>query len=263
MDPAPAVAATDLVLAYRRRVALDLSSFRIPAGTLTSLIGPNGSGKSTVLNGIAGLLEPRSGTLSVLGRSPRRAQRDVAYVFQSVHTNERLPLTVREAVTMGRYASTGPFRPLRPSDRRAVEAALDRLEVGDLRHRTLDELSGGQRQRVLVAQGLAQEAPVLLLDEPVTGLDLPARNRILAVMDEERRLGRTVIVTTHELDDAAASDHVLLLAGRVIASGPPEEVLTASHLADAYRGRVIRVDDGTLLVDEGRGAAHDHHSHHA
>ena len=258
---APAATATDLVLAYRRRVALGPASFTIPRAAVTCLIGPNGSGKSTILNGIAGVLTPRRGTLEVLGGPPARSRRRVAYVFQSVHANERLRLTAREAVVMGRYATLGPFRPLAAPDRAAVDRALERVHITDLRNHTLDELSGGQRQRVLVAQGLAQEADLLLLDEPITGLDLPSRACILQVIDEERAAGRTVVVSTHEMSDAAAADHVLLLAGHVVAEGPPPSVLTADNLAVAYEGRIIRVGDDTLLVDEARRSPHDASSH--
>lgn len=257
-----AVVAHDVVLGYRRRPVFGPTSFTIPRAGVTALIGPNGAGKSTILHAIAGAVVPLAGRLSVLGTEPRRVRRRVAYVFQSVHANERLPLTAREAVTIGRYASTGPLRPLRHPDRAAVAVAMERLDIVDLADRRIDELSGGQRQRVLVAQGLAQDAEVLLLDEPVTGLDLPSRERILAVVDEERAAGRTVVWSTHELSDAAAADHVLLLAGGVVAQGAPATVLTADHLAVAYAGRIVKVDGQTFLVDEARRTAHDRSSPH-
>ena len=174
----------------------------------------------------------------------------MAYVPQHLHANEQLPISAREVVTMGRYAHTGPWRRLRRTDRRAVDVAMGRLDVTDLGDRQLRELSGGQRQRVLVAQALAQESRLLLLDEPLTGLDPPSQAQILAVIDEERAAGRTVVTSTHSLADAATADHLLLLAGRVVAEGSPEEVLTEAILTEAYGTMVVRFGDRSLLVDD-------------
>ncbi len=243
--------AADLELAYGARTVLAAASFELPAGAVTALIGPNGAGKSTLLHAVAGLIQPHRGTLEV----PAAARPGgVALVLQATAVNEHLPITVREAVTMGRYARTGPFRRLRPDDRAAVDRALEALAITDLSSRLLHELSGGQRQRAFVAQGLAQDAEVLLLDEPITGLDIVSRGHIIAAIDAERAAGRAVVVSTHDLGDAAASDHLLLLAGRVVASGQPSSVLTDEHLADAYGGHLMRIGDGTLIIDD-----HPHH----
>jgi ABC-type Mn2+/Zn2+ transport system ATPase subunit len=239
------------VLAYRRRVALATATFDVPTGTITALIGPNGSGKTTLLHAVAGLLRPQRGTLTV----PARTQPGgVAYVLQSTQVNQYLPLTVREAVTMGRYAHRGPLRRLDRHDRDVVDAAMETVGIADLARRQLTELSGGQRQRAFVAQGLAQEAALLLLDEPVTGLDIVSREHIEHAMEAVRTGGGTVMVSTHDLGDAARADHLLLLSGRVVASGPPDTVLTDEHLGDAYGGRLLRLDGRTLLIDD-----HPHH----
>jgi iron complex transport system ATP-binding protein len=245
-----AVSASGLVLAYGDRVALDTSDFEIPAGALTALIGPNGSGKSTILNAIAGLLRPTGGRLSVPAAS--RIPPAFAYVLQSTRVNETMPVTVREVVGMGRYASLGLFRPFRQEDRALCASSMERLDIVALADRHLDELSGGQRQRVFVAQGLAQASELLLLDEPITGLDLPSTERIRAAIAGERDRGVTVVVTTHALADAAAADWVLLLAGRVVAQGPPETVLTQRHLEAAYAVS-FRTENGQFLIDD---AAH-------
>jgi len=239
------------VLAYGARTVLDTASFTVPEGAVTALIGPNGAGKSTVLNAVAGLLSPRSGHLEV---PAQRRRGGVAYVLQATQANEHLPLTVRETVTMGRYATAGAFRRLRAVDRVAVDQAMEAVGITDLATRPLRELSGGQRQRAFVAQGLAQGADVLLLDEPITGLDLVSRQYILDAIAKERAAGRAVMVSTHDLGDAAAADHLLLLAGRVVASGTPAEVLTDVHLAEAYGGHLLRVGEQTLIVDD-----HPHH----
>jgi manganese transport system ATP-binding protein len=230
---------------------LSHATFEIPRGAVTALIGPNGAGKSTLLHALAGLLAPRSGRLDV---PDARRRGGVALVLQGTQVNQHLPLTVRETVTMGRYATLGPFRRPRAADRAAVDHALEALAITDLATRPLHDLSGGQRQRAFVAQGLAQGADVLLLDEPITGLDLVSRQHILEVIAAERAAGRAVVVSTHDLADAAAADHLLLLAGRVVASGPPSEVLTPEHLAAAYGGHLLRVGEQTLILDD-----HPHH----
>jgi manganese transport system ATP-binding protein len=250
------ITARDLVLARGRSVALRVDRLDIPAGAVTALVGPNGSGKSTFLHGAAGLLEPAAGTLRVLGEEPGKVRPRVAYVLQVTEVHAHMPVTVGEVVAMGRYAVRGPFGRFAAADRAAVDGAIERLELGDVRRRHLGELSGGQRQRVFVAQGLAQQAEVLLLDEPVTGLDLVSIQRIRQVIAEERAAGTTVVVATHDLAEASTVDHVVLLAGRVVADGPPADVLTAQALGEAYGGRLLRLPDGALVLDE--GAHHDH-----
>ena len=255
-----AVDAAGLVLAYGSHAVLSSATFSVPRGVVTSLVGPNGAGKSSLLNAIVGLVEPTAGSLSVFGEPPSKVRRRVAYVLQSAKVDEQLPITVRETVVMGRFAERGAFRRLTADDRRAVESALDRLDIADLARRHLHELSGGQRQRVFVAQGLVQGADLLLLDEPVTGLDVVSRGVILDVVAEERAAGRTVMMTTHDLAEASATDNVLLLAGRVVAAGPPDEVLTTDNLTAAYGGRILRLSDGMVLIDDPHHHApgHDH-----
>jgi ABC-type Mn2+/Zn2+ transport system ATPase subunit len=258
--PPHAASASDLVLAYGTRAALSRATFDLPAGATVALIGPNGSGKSTLLRALAGLAEPRSGRLDVPARGTRGA---VALVLQTTDVDRTLPVTVRETVTMARYATRGPFGRLRADDRAAVRRALERMDVADLAGRQLHELSGGQRQRVLVAQGLAQQAELLLLDEPVTGLDVVSRELILAAVADERSLGRTVVVSTHDLDDARRADLVMLLANRVVAFGAPDDVLTDGPLRAAYGGRVLRVPEGVIVMDDPHHprvpADHEHH----
>ena len=241
---APAVAADRVTLAHGRHVALADATFSIPRGRATAVIGPNGSGKSTVLNAIGGLLTPVRGTLHV------DAEGGTAYVPQHLHANPHLPVSVREVVTMGRFAHRGVFGRLDAHDRAAVTATMARLDVERFARRQYADLSAGERQRVLVAQALAEEADLVLLDEPLNGLDLPSQERILGVIDEERALGRTVVATTHSLTDAAGADHLILLAGRVVAEGPPDEVLTEANLREAYGDMVVRVGQGRLMLDD-------------
>lgn len=250
------VRADAVTLAYGASTVLADVSFVLDAGQATSLIGPNGSGKSTLLNAIAGLHRPAAGSIAVLGGDIAHVRRRIAYVLQATTTGEQLPITAREVVAMGRYAEKGAFGRLTRDDRSLVDETLDRLDLRPLARRHLSELSGGQRQRVFVAQGLVQQADVLLLDEPLAGLDLSSQQQILGVVAEERDRGRTVVTSTHDLSEAAGADHLLLLAGRLVAAGPPDQVLTADHLAAAYGSAVLRLDDGALMVDDG---AHHHH----
>ena len=248
-------------LRYRSRVALRSSDFTIERGTVAALIGPNGSGKSTVLNAVAGLHAPDTGSLTVFGRLPVESRARIAYVLQSTRVNEALPVTVREVVAMGRYASTGMARRFGAVDRTAVEAAMEQAVVGDLATRQLAELSGGERQRVFVAQGLAQDRDLLLLDEPLTGLDLVSMEIILGVVRRERAEGRTVIMTTHDLGDAAQADHVILLSGRVVAEGPPADVLTAERLSDAYAHRIVSMEGRPMVDDPAHQPSDRRHVH--
>ncbi len=240
----PAVSGEAVSVVYGSVVALGPSDFMIPKGTVTTLIGPNGSGKSTLLNLIAGLVEPSSGKVTLSGDGPTR----LSYVLQSTKVNEALPVTVAEVVAMGRYSRTGLIGRLNADDRAAIATAMERMGIENLATRHLAELSGGQRQRVFVAQGLAQQHDMLLLDEPLTGLDLPSAKAIDTVIHDENSHGCTVIMTTHDLSEAQASDWVILLAGRVLAFGPPEEVLTAEHLGAAYGS--LHIDGDQIFVDD-------------
>jgi len=165
-----------------------------------------------------------------------------------------LPITVWDTVALSRYPSLGLFRRFSSADRSAVDAALERLAITDLAGSQLHGLSGGQRQRVLVAQGVAQDAQVLLLDEPVTGLDVTSRSIILELIDDEVADGKAVVVTTHNLDEARRCDQVLLLDTIPIAVGTPDEVLTEEHLRRAFGGKFIKVGDEFILDDP-----HHHH----
>jgi manganese transport system ATP-binding protein len=226
--------AEDLALHRGTHLAVTSSTFTIPAGAITAIIGPNGSGKSTLLHALAGLIEPTSGSLTVLGHPPTTKHSRVSYVLQHTAVPPGTPLTVRETVGMGRYPGLGMFRPRRAEDRQRVAEAMDLLNITDLARRHISELSGGQRQRVFVAQGVAQDHDLLLLDEPLTGLDLVSARTIDEIIHSEPARGCSVILTTHDLEEAEAADHVLLMAGRVLASGAPKDVLTPDNLAEAY-----------------------------
>jgi manganese transport system ATP-binding protein len=256
-----AVIARNLSAAYDERLALGPSTFDIPAQSLVAVIGPNGSGKSTLLNLIAGLTQPASGSIEVLSADPNAVRNRIAYVLQATSISPTLPISVGEVVTMGRYASTGIGRRLGRNDRLAVARALAQVELSDVARASFHELSGGQRQRVLVAQGLAQDHDLLLLDEPLIGVDLGSSASIEASLADDVDQGKTVIVTTHDLAQAMAADWVVLLAGQVLAHGRPSDVLTEENLARAYGLRVIRSGDRFIVDDPAHQGTDELHVH--
>lgn len=242
-----AIETRDLEVRFGDHLALTGLDLVVPTASSLAVIGPNGSGKSTLLSVVAGIMEPAAGFVRVPGNAP-------AFVLQSTAVDRSLPITVRDTVSLARYATLGLFKRFGAADREAVDRSLARLAVDDLADRQLHDLSGGQRQRVLVAQGLAQEADLLLLDEPVTGLDLTSKGIILDIVDEEVAAGHTVVMTTHDLEEARLCDQVLLLDTAPLAVGTPAEVLTEEHLRRAFGGRFMRVGDELVLDDP-------HHTH--
>lgn len=243
-----AVEARNLQVFRGDREVISSSTFSFPRGSIVAVIGPNGSGKSSLLDAVVGLLETRADTWSVLGTSPEKARQQTSYVLQHVNLAPGVPLTVREVVSMGRWSQRGFLGRLRGDDKRKIATALEYLGVSDLANRQVTQLSGGQRQRVFVAQAVAQDHTLLLLDEPLTGLDIPSAKIIDDLIHAEPERGCTVVFTTHDLEEAGAADYVLLLAGRVVAAGSPEETLTPQNLAEAYGLGVLH--------PEQRGATH-------
>ena len=255
----PTVVATDVCVHFGATVAFAPSSLTIPPGQSVSLVGPNGSGKSTLLHVLAGLLKPTSGDVAL--RSGTR----VSFVAQHQTQHRWIPLSVGEVLRMGRYGERGLLGRLRADDRAAVDRASERMDVGQLVRKPFGELSGGQKQRVLVAQALAAEPDLLLLDEPITGLDLGSQQRILDLIADETAAGTSVVLSTHHLGEARHTDRVLLLAGCVMADGTPDDVLKPQLLAEAFGNRMVRTDAGAVVIDDhGHDEAdHDHGPAHA
>jgi len=241
----------DACVHYGQVVALAPVSFEVPRGQTIALVGSNGSGKTTLLSLLSSLVEPGDGTVEVPVR--------VAMVTQQRDYHRWMPLSVEEVLRIGRYQRRGLLGRLRNDDRAAIESAAELLEVSHLRRRAFGELSGGQQQRVLVAQAIASEPDLLLLDEPITGLDLPSQLRILDVIDRHARSGGSVVFSTHHLAEARRADRVMLLAGCLLADGPPGEVLVPALLAEAFGGRLISDDGASIVVDD---HGHDHGEPH-
>jgi ABC-type Mn2+/Zn2+ transport system ATPase subunit len=249
-DAGPAVELDCVCVRYGNVEALHDVTLRIPRGVSVAVIGPNGSGKSTLLGVLSGLVPVTSGVARVLGEVVPAGHGQVAHVLQDTTVRPEVPMTVAETIRLGTYAELGLLRRASAATRERTRLAVERLRISDLLQRQLPELSGGQRQRVMIAQGLVQDARVLLLDEPVAGLDVTSQRIILEVIAEERDRGRTIITTTHDIGSAANADMVILVATDVVAAGTPAEVLTPEHLSRAFGGHLHVLPDGTLVLDE-------------
>jgi manganese/iron transport system ATP-binding protein len=246
-----AVRARGLSVAYGDRVALDAVDLTAGPGVLVGVLGPNGAGKTTLLRALLGAV-PHAGRVELAGRT--------AYVPQVSEAMTSFPVDALGVVLMGRYPRLGWARRPRAADRAAALGLLEHVGLGDRARTPFGALSGGQRQRTLVARALAQEGDVLLLDEPLTGIDTPSQDVILAVLREQAVLGRTVLMTTHDLAQAARTcDELVLLDGGLVAHGPPAEVFRADVLRRAYGSELLLLDGATALVDDPHcGPSHAH-----
>lgn len=224
-----------LSAAYGRVLALEDVSFEAHCGHTVALIGPNGAGKSTLIKTLARLIVPTSGEILWNDQPIARFPHEIAYLPQRSEVNWAFPLTVRDLVQMGRYPSLGVWRAVSQHDTDIVNKALHTLELDDLQHRQIGALSGGQQQRAFLARALAQEAHILLLDEPFTGLDLRGTEALTALLRTLANEGRLIIASHHDLNTAAdIFDQSLLLKRRLIAFGATPDTLTHPHLDLAF-----------------------------
>lgn len=246
--PPPALTCRGLTAGYRNKEVLRGIDLQVRAGEWLGIIGPNGAGKSTLLRVLAGLMR-HDGTVTLAdGRTP--TSRDIALVPQSPIMPEGM--TVSEYVLLGRTAHLGWLAHESRRDRTIVASVLHRLDLGSFADRLVSDLSGGETQRVVVARSLAQETPILLLDEPTAALDLGHQAKVLELVDDLRRAdGLTVIAAMHDLTSAARfSDKIAILDdGRIFAEGPPRAVLDPDVLSRIYATPLTVQDfDGQLVV---------------
>jgi ABC-type Mn2+/Zn2+ transport system ATPase subunit len=249
------VVVSRLSAGYDGRLALEDVSFTIPSGRLLAIFGPNGGGKSTLLKVLAGLLEPISGTVRILGAVPGAAGPQIAYVPQAELVDWAFPVTVWDVVMMGRYPRLGPVRRPSAADRDAVAGALERVGMAGHARTQIGALSGGQRRRVFLARAFAADPELYLLDEPVTGIDATTQEDLMDLLEAEAAAGKTVIATTHDLACAAQRfSDVLALNRRLVAHGPSRLVIDRDVLAQTYGGHLLVLDGQTVLLDD----AHHH-----
>jgi ABC-type Mn2+/Zn2+ transport system ATPase subunit len=245
----PVVAARALSAGYGRRVALEGVSFNLGPGELVAIVGPNGAGKSTLLKVLAGLLEPWSGSASVLGGQPGQQPLRAAYLPQAEAVDWSFPVSVRDVVLMGRYRRAGWLHPLSRADRRAAAEALEMVGMLGLAERQVGELSGGQQRRVFLARAITQQPDLYLLDEPVTGVDRATEDELMALLGAERERGKTVLASTHDLGGVAEHfTRLLSLNVSLVADGPASLVRDPVVLRATYGGHLINVEPGAVVL---------------
>ncbi len=247
----PILDISKLEVRYNGHPALEDISFHLHAGERVAVVGPNGAGKSTLFKVVAGVLPPGKGEVKIYGSRPG-GHVCIAYIPQRTQVDWKFPVSVGDVVMMGRSAILGPLRWPKKHDREAVRAALATVELTALAHRQISELSGGQQQRMFIARALAQEAELMLLDEPLNGLDTPAQESLLKLLDALRDRQVTVMIATHNLDQASRYfDRILLLNQKIIGFGLPGEVLSTEKLRQAYGDRYQSLNgEGLITVDD-------------
>jgi manganese/iron transport system ATP-binding protein len=235
---------------YNGRVALEDVTFHLHAGERIAVVGPNGAGKSTLFKVVAGVLPPSTGEVNIFGSRPR-SHVCIAYIPQRSQVDWNFPVSVADVVMMGRSAKLGLLNWPHKRDWEYVHRALEIVELSDLAQRQIGQLSGGQQQRMFIARALAQEAELMLMDEPLSGLDTPSQEGLLNLLDTLRNQNVTVMVATHDLDQATRHfDRIMLLNHRIIAFDVPQNVMHTDHLLQAYGGRLKIASGGTMLVDD-------------
>ena len=242
------LAATDLTIGYDRRVISEGLSVAIPDGSFTVIVGANASGKSTLLRALARLLTPSAGTIRLDDRSladypPKELARAVGLLPQTSLAPDGI--TVVDLVARGRYPHQGFLRQWSVQDEAAVTAAMDATGTADLSGRLVSELSGGQRQRVWIAMSLAQETPILLLDEPTTFLDIAHQIELMELLTDLNAQGRTLVAVLHDLNQAAryGSHLIAVKDGRIVAEGAPADIVTAEMVEEVFGLRCVVTPD--------------------
>lgn len=251
-SPVPPLEVHDLTVAYHRRPVLWDIDFAVPEGHLIGIIGPNGAGKSTLIKAALGLVPLASGWVKVFGRPYHEARRLIGYVPQRESVDWDFPTDALDVVMMGRYGHLGWFRPPGRREREIAMECLRQVGMADYARRQISQLSGGQQQRVFLARALAQDASLYLMDEPFAGVDAATEKAIVALLNELKAQGKTVLVVHHDLQTVREYfDWVLLLNMRQIAVGPTETVFTPENLQKTYGGRLTLVSEVAEAVARG------------
>lgn len=237
---------------YDGNLALDRVSFELNPGEQIAVVGPNGAGKSTLFKVIAGVLKPGEGRIDVFGSEPG-GHICIAYLPQRSQVDWNFPVNVGDVVMMGRISKLGLLRQPRKSDWEIVRQALSEVGMQELIEYQISELSGGQQQRMFIARALAQEAELMLMDEPLSGLDPQSQEDIFAILKRLRQRNVTILVAMHDLKTASERfDRVLLLNRRLVGFGEPDKILTAERLIEAYGGRLrlVPTSEGLMTLED-------------
>ena len=240
----------NVTVGYNGRAALTDLTFQVPHGARVAVVGPNGAGKSTLFKTMVGLLPLRTGRVLIHGRPLGHHLDCVAYVPQREEVDWRFPVTVADVVMMGRYGRLRWLRRAEVRDHEIVARSLEQMGIAHLARRPISELSGGQQQRVFLARALAQEPHILLMDEPFTGVDAATQDTTLVLLDQLQMRDVTMMISTHDLNLAAARfERVLLLNRKLLAYGPAKEIFTPQVLAEAFGSQALVLPEGTVVVD--------------
>ncbi len=238
----------NLTIAYHQKPVLQEVSFEAPQGKLIGIIGPNGAGKSTLIKGILGLIPIASGEVRIYDEIYKKQRKKVGYVPQRGTVDWDFPTNALDVVLMGRYGHIGWFKRPNKKDQDFAKACLQKVGMLEFANRQISELSGGQQQRVFLARALAQEADVYFMDEPFVGVDAATEKAIIALLNELKEMGKTVLVVHHDLQTVEEYfDWVLLLNMRKIAFGPTKSTFTIENLQKAYGGRLTFLQDQLIL----------------
>lgn len=258
----PILKAEGVSVEYEGGVALQDVSFELVAGERLGVVGPNGAGKSTLFKVISGVIRPDRGSIKVYGAEPGK-HTCIAYLAQHHHVDWNFPVTLSDVVMMGRIRNMGFFRWPSNRDKDIVRQSLRTVGLEDLAGRQISQLSGGQQQRMFIARALAQEAELMLMDEPVTGLDTPSQEELFKILDLLKQRGVTIMFALHDLKMASTYfDRVMLLNHRLVALGTPAEVMRAEVLKQAYGDKIqVIADEKELEVFDDSCCGDEEHSH--
>jgi manganese/iron transport system ATP-binding protein len=248
----PIIRAENLGVRYDSGIALENANFELNLGERLAIVGPNGAGKSTLLKVIAGVMSPTDGRVQIFGNDPG-GHICIAYVPQRNQVDLSFPVSVADVVMMGRVGQLGLFRNPKSSDWELVNRALEVVRMTHLAKRQISQLSGGQQQRMFIARALAQEAELMLMDEPLTGLDINSQEEVFSILDQLKEQGVTIMVSLHDLKVAAQRfERIMLLNHQMLAIGDPDLVLTPDNLVAAYGGHLhlIPTEEGALALGD-------------
>ncbi len=250
------VIARNLDIGYQGQVIVPQVNFELTCGNSLALVGINGSGKTTLLKTIVGLLPPIRGEIIVLGNPPGKNPHQLAYLSQFHDSGFILPLRVKDVVQMGRFTEKGLFGRMTSQDEEIINASMQRMGIAEMRDAPLRMLSGGQQQRVYMAQVLARQADLIVLDEPTSSLDAAGREIFSTILAEEQQRGAMLVVATHDIQLASECNQAMLLAHEVVAVGPGDEILTPEALLKTFG--IVLLYQG---ADKGVGIVEREHGH--
>ena len=250
---AVAIQIRGLTVSYGQRPVLRSISVDMPSGRLIGVVGPNGAGKSTLLKAVLGLIVPESGSIQIFAKPLGTYRHRIAYVPQTEAVDWDFPVSVMDVVLMGRYGRLGWFGRPKAADRDVARESLTMVGMEDYASRHIRQLSGGQQQRVFLARALCQQADILLLDEPFSGVDAATEQAIFDLIDRLTSEGKTLVVVNHDLSVLDRFDFILLLNQQVVAFGPTSEVINDRNLRRTYGGRLTLLDRADAVLRDNRG----------